>query len=135
MKGTSATTAQMMILMTIMTTKTPKRCRLTTHAMDLNPDIRRSLEAYITRRIQEIPDEIRQSFPRAGKIWKCECEPDFLYGYYVGKIEEGSLRYILKATRSHAGGYLDMFEIRGVIESHREEIHSAVKLAVGRPQQ
>jgi len=39
-----------------------------------------------------------------------------LYGYYVGKIEEGALRYLLKATRASAGGYVDTFDIRGVIE-------------------
>ncbi len=95
--------------------------------MSLDPAIRRSLDGYITRRIREIPDEINQSFPSASKIWKCKHESDFLYGYYVGKIEEGTLHYILKATRAHAGGYLDMFEIRGLIESHREEIVSAIK--------
>lgn len=98
--------------------------------MNLDPATRRSLDTYITRRIQEIPNEIRQSFPSADKIWKCQHELDFLYGYYIGKIEEGSLRYILKATRANAGGYLDMFEIRGAIELHREEIFSAVKTAV-----
>jgi hypothetical protein len=50
-----------------------------------------------------------------------------LYGYYVGKIEEGALRYLLKATRASAGGYVDTFDIRGVIEMHRDEILKALK--------
>ena len=95
--------------------------------MQLDSAMRRSLDEYVRRRILEIPDEMQQFFPGAGRIWKCQNEPDFLYGYYVGKIEEGSLRYLLKATRAPAGGYLDMFEIRGVIESHREEIISAIE--------
>lgn len=99
--------------------------------MYLDPAMRRSLEAYVTRRIREIPGNIRDSFPRAGVIWKCQSEVDFLYGYYVGKIEEGSLHYLLKATRASAGGYLDLFEIRGVVESHRKDILSAIQSVVG----
>ncbi len=95
--------------------------------VNLNSAVRRSLEAYVNRRIQEIPDEIRHSFPRASRIWKCDSERDFLYGYYVGRIEEGAMRYLSKATRAPAGGYLDMFEIREVIESHKEDITDAVK--------
>ncbi len=98
--------------------------------MQLDPATRRSLDSYVQRRILEIPGEVRQSFPSAGRIWKCGSEPDFLYGYYIGKIEEGSLRYLLKATRASGGGYLDMFEIRGVIESHRGEIRAAVDSAL-----
>ena len=97
--------------------------------MYLDPAIRRSLDTYVTRRIQEIPRDIRDSFPRVGVVWKCKSEIDFLYGYYVGKIEEGSLHYLLKATRASAGGYLDLFEIRGVIESHRKDIVSAITSA------
>jgi len=50
-----------------------------------------------------------------------------LYGYYVGKIEEGALRYLLKATRASAGGYVDTFDIRGVIEMRKDEILKALK--------
>ena len=50
-----------------------------------------------------------------------------MYGYYVGKIEEGALRYLLKATRASAGGYVDTFDIRGIIEIHRNELLVAVK--------
>jgi len=49
------------------------------------------LDNYIKRRIKEIPTEIEQTFPNIKKIWKCNDELDFLYGYYVGKIEEGSI--------------------------------------------
>ena len=85
--------------------------------------IRKSLDQYIQRRILEIPTEIKQ-------IWKCKDEADFLYGYYVGKIEEGSLHYLLKATRASAGGYVDTFEIRGIIETHKIDLQKAIKSAI-----
>jgi len=92
--------------------------------------IRKSLDQYIKRRIQEIPTEIKQTFPNIKKIWKCDDEVDFLYGYYVGKIEEGSLHYLLKATRASAGGYVDTFEIRGIIETHKKELKDTIKSAI-----
>lgn len=92
--------------------------------------IRKSLDLYIQRRIQEIPTEIKQTFPAIKQIWKCNDEVDFLYGYYVGKIEEGSLHYLLKATRASAGGYVDTFEIRGIIETHKIDLQKAIKLAI-----
>ena len=92
--------------------------------------IRKSLDQYIQRRILEIPTEIKQTFPGIKQIWKCENKMDFLYGYYVGKIEEGALHYLLKATRASAGGYVDTFEIRGIIETHKIELHDAIKLAI-----
>ena len=92
--------------------------------------IRRSLDQYIQRRIKEIPTEIKQTFPWVKQIWKCNDEIDFLYGYYVGKIEEGSLHYLLKATRASAGGYVDTFEIRGVIETHKKELREAIESAM-----
>lgn len=92
--------------------------------------IRKSLDQYIKNRILEIGSEIKQTFPNIKKIWKCENEIDFLYGYYVGKIEEGALHYLLKATRASAGGYVDSFEIRGIIEEHKNELHEAIKRSV-----
>jgi hypothetical protein len=92
--------------------------------------IRRSLDEYIKRRIQGIPTEINQTFPNIKKIWKCEDEVDFLYGYYVGKIEEGSLHYLLKATRASAGGYVDTFEIREIIETHKKELQKTIRSAI-----
>jgi len=92
--------------------------------------IRKSLDQYIKRRIKEVPTEIRQTFPNIKKIWKCDDEIDFLYGYYVGKIEEGSLHYLLKATRASAGGYVDTFEIRGVIEENKTELQNTIKMAL-----
>jgi len=92
--------------------------------------IRRSLDEYIKRRIKEIPTEIKQTFPNIKKIWKCEDEVDFLYGYYVGKIEEGSLHYLLKATRTSAGGYVDTFEIRGIIETHKKELQETIRFTI-----
>ena len=92
--------------------------------------IRKSLEEYVKRRIQEIPTEIKQTFPNIKQIWKCENEVDFLYGYYVGKIEEGALHYLLKATRASAGGYVDTFEIRGIIEIQKNELQNAIKSAI-----
>ena len=88
--------------------------------------IRKSLDEYIKRRIQEIPTEIKQTFPNIKQIWKCNNELDFLYGYYVGKIEEGALHYLLKATRASVGGYVDTFEIRGIIETHKKELLDSI---------
>ena len=47
-----------------------------------------------------------------------------------GKIEEATLHYLLKATRASAGGYVDTFEIRGIIEEHRDALHNAIKKAL-----
>jgi uncharacterized protein YdhG (YjbR/CyaY superfamily) len=90
----------------------------------------KSLNNYIKRRIQEIPTEIKQTFPNIKQIWKCNDESDFLYWYYVGKIEEGALHYLLKATRASAGGYVDTFEIRGIIEIHKQELQNTIKYAI-----
>ncbi len=92
--------------------------------------IRKSLDQYIKNRILEIESEIKQTFPNIKKIWKCENEIDFLYGYYIGKIEEGALHYLLKATRASAGGYVDSFEIRGIIEEHKNELIDTIKSAI-----
>jgi hypothetical protein len=92
--------------------------------------IRKSLDQYIKNRIREIPTEIKQTFPNIKQIWKCKDEVDFLYGYYVGKIEEGALHYLLKATRASAGGYVDTFEIRGIIEIHKINLQDTIKSAV-----
>jgi len=90
----------------------------------------KSLDNYIKRRIQEIPTEIKQTFPNIKQIWKCNDESDFLYGYYVGKIEEGAIHYLLKATRASAGGYVDTFEIRGIIETHKQELQNTIKSVI-----
>lgn len=82
----------------------------------------KSLEKYVAARIREIRMEPHRGVQR---IWRCDSERDFLYGYYVGKIEEGALRYLLKATRAQAGP-ADEFDIRGVIESHRDDILAAI---------
>ena len=85
------------------------------------------MDDYIKARIKEIPIEVSQTYPDVQKVWKCENQLDFLYGYYVGKIEEGALRYLLKATRASAGGYVDTFDIRGVIETHRNDLLETLK--------
>ncbi len=92
--------------------------------------IRRSLDQYIKNRIKEIPSEINQTFLKVQQVWKCQSEVDFLYGYYVGKIEEGALHYLVKATRSAAGAYADTFEIRGVIETHKKELKETISKAI-----
>jgi len=95
-----------------------------------NSKIRKSLDQYINRRIKEIPTEIKQTFPNIKQIWKCKDEEDFLYGYYVGKIEEGALHYLLKTTRASVGGYVDTFEIRGIIEIHKIQLQEAIRIAI-----
>ena len=88
--------------------------------------IRKSMEEYVKMRIRELPKDISESFIKTKQVWKCENEVDFLFGYYVGKIEEGTLHYLLKATRASAGGFVDSFEIRGILESHRSEIRKII---------
>ena len=95
--------------------------------MITNASILKSLDDYITRRILEIPFEIKETFFQPKKVWKCDNELDFLYGYYVGKIEEATLHYLLKSTRASAGGYVDTFEIRGIIEEHRDNLLETIK--------
>jgi len=94
-------------------------------------NIRRSLDEYIRRRIAEVPSETRQAHLNTSQVWKCQNEADFLYGYFVGRIEEGAMRYLLKATRASLGIYSDPFEIRAAIESHRKELYAAIKAALG----
>ena len=89
--------------------------------------IRKSLDEYIKSRLREIPLEVSRTFPDVNRVWKCESKLDFLYGYYVGKIEEGALRYLLKATRASVGGYVDTFDIRSVIEMHKNDILDALE--------
>lgn len=92
--------------------------------------IRKSLDNYVKHRLQEIPLEIKETFLKTKQIWKCQDEVDFLYGYYVGKLEEGSLHFLLKASRASAGGYVDVFEIRGIIETHRQELREIIEESV-----
>ena len=92
--------------------------------------IRKSLDNYVKHRLQEIPSEIKETFFKTTQIWKCENELDFLYGYYVGKLEEGALHYLLKASRASAGGFVDTFEIRGIIETHRQELRNLIEKAI-----
>ena len=92
--------------------------------------IRKSLDNYVQHRMQEIPLEIKETFLKTRQIWKCENEIDFLYGYYVGKLEEGALHFLLKASRASAGGYVDSFEIRGIIETHRKELRDLIEKSV-----
>jgi len=110
--------------------RTKNKEQLVTIELLQNSTIRKSLDLYIKNRIREIPTEIKQTFPNIKKIWKCNDELDFLYGYYVGKIEEGSLHYLLKATRASAGGYVDTFEIRGIIETRKKELQDTIKSAI-----
>ena len=77
-----------------------------------------------------MPTEIKQTFTNIKQIWKCNDEADFLYGYYVGKIEEGSLHYLIKATRASAGSYVDTFDIRGIIETRKKELQDTIKTAI-----
>ena len=89
--------------------------------------IRKSIDNYVKQRLKEIPTEINQTFLKIEQIWKCQNKIDFLYGYYVGKLEEGSLHFLLKASRASSGGYVDSFEIRGIIESHRQELRGIIE--------
>jgi len=90
-----------------------------------NSSIRKSVEEYVKLRIREIPLELENSFFKIKQIWKCENEIDFLYGYYVGKLEEGAIHYLLKAKRSSIDDF-DSFEIRGIIETYRKQLYDII---------
>ncbi|GBF24503.1 hypothetical protein MnTg01_00842 [archaeon MnTg01] len=90
-----------------------------------NSSIRKSVEEYVKLRLREIPLELENSFFKIKQIWKCENEIDFLYGYYVGKLEEGSIHYLLKAKRSSIDDF-DSFEIRGIIETYRKQLYDII---------
>ncbi len=90
-----------------------------------NSSIRKSVEEYIKLRLREIPLELENSFFKIKQIWKCENEIDFLYGYYVGKLEEGAIHYLLKAKRSSTDDF-DSFEIRGIIETYRKQLYDMI---------
>jgi len=100
---------------------------ITNYELLRDSSIRKSVDQYVKRRILDIPSEIRQTFPNVQKIWKCDSEIDFLYGYYVGKIEEGTMNYLLKATRGSRGGLIDLFEIRGVIETYQKQLRDSIQ--------
>ena len=90
-----------------------------------NSSIRKSVEEYVKLRLREIPLELENSFLKTKQIWKCENEIDFLYGYYVGKLEEGAIHYLLKAKRSSTDDF-DSFEIRGIIETYRKQLYDII---------
>ncbi len=90
-----------------------------------NSSIRKSVEEYVKLRLREIPLELENSFFKTKQIWKCENEIDFLYGYYVGKLEEGAIHYLLKAKRSSTDDF-DSFEIRGIIETYRKQFYDII---------
>ena len=92
--------------------------------------LRKSVELYVQNRIRDIPAEILQSPPNARKVWKCDSELDFLYGYYVGRIEEGSMHYLSRAARASAGGFVDALEMREIVETFRIPLLSAIKKAL-----
>ena len=90
-----------------------------------NSSIRKSVEEYVKLRLREIPLELENSIFKIKQIWKCENEIDFLYGYYVGKLEEGAIHYLLKAKRSSTDDF-DSFEIRGIIETYRKQLYDII---------
>jgi hypothetical protein len=90
-----------------------------------NSSIRKSVEEYVQLRLREISLELENSFFKTKQIWKCENEIDFLYGYYVGKLEEGAIHYLLKAKRSSTDDF-DSFEIRGIIETYRKQLYDII---------
>jgi hypothetical protein len=90
--------------------------------------IRKSLDQYIKRRIKEIPTEIEQTFPNIKKKFgNVMMRWIFCMVTMLEKIEEGSLHYLLKATRASAGGYVDTFEIRGIIEENKTELQDTIR--------
>ncbi len=93
--------------------------------MHTNSSIRKSVEEYVKLTLREIPLELENSFFKTKQIWKCENEIDFLYGYYVGKLEEGAIHYLLKAKRSSTDDF-DSFEIRGIIETYRKQLYDII---------
>jgi hypothetical protein len=79
------------------------------------------------KRIRNISSEI-QTFPNVKQIWKYNDQIDFLYGY-LGKIEEDTIHYLLKASRTTLDGF-DMFEIKRIIETYQEDLRNSINQAL-----
>lgn len=85
-------------------------------------NIRKSVEEYVKGRIKELHSELKLMNPRIKQVWRFENEIDFLYGYYVGKIEEATIHYLLKARRSSTNVFDDAAEVKEIVETHHKEI-------------
>ena len=88
--------------------------------------VRKSIDEYVKRRIKELPSELKIVNPRIQQVWKFENKIDFLYGYYVGKLEEATIHYLTKSRRASSSVFDDTAEIKEVIEIHRQEIHEII---------
>ena len=92
--------------------------------------IRKSVNEYVKRRLKDLPDEIAIFYPQVKKIWKCENVFDFLYGYCIGNLEVGTMRYLLKFTRASPSTIEETLEIREIIETHRKELQETIRKAI-----
>ena len=86
----------------------------------LYSSIRKSLEEYVKLRIRDISSEIHQTFLNIKQIWRCGNTVDFLYGYYVVKIEEGTT-LSFQTTRASARSLLMFLKLRKPLK-HTEQI-------------
>jgi len=93
-------------------------------------NIRKSVEEYVKRRLKELPSELKMMNPQIQQTWKFENELDFLYGYYVGKLEEATIHYLLKARRASSSVFDDTAEVKEVIEIHRQEIKEIISKCI-----
>jgi len=51
-------------------------------------------------------------------------------GIMLEKLKKDHYTYLLKATRASAGGYVDTFEIRGIIEENKVQLQDTIKNAL-----
>jgi len=98
--------------------------------MITDSSIRKSVDEYVKRRLKTLPDEIAILYPQVKKIWKCDNVFDFLYGYCVGNLEAGTMRYLLKFRRASPSTIEETLEIREMIEIHRKELQETIRKAI-----
>lgn len=98
--------------------------------MITDSSIRKSVDEYVKRRLKTLPDEIAIFYPQVKKIWKCDNVFDFLYGYCVGNLEVGTMRYLLKFRRASPSTTEETLEIREMIETHRKELQETIRKAI-----
>jgi len=46
------------------------------------------------------------------------------------RLRKGTLHYLLKVTRASVGGFTDVFEIRGILETYRTDLKNSIEKAI-----
>jgi hypothetical protein len=78
----------------------------------------------------------RHSFWNSPNFSKCQTNLEmwkssrFSLWVLCRKDEDSTLHYLLKATRASVGGFVDIFEIRGIIETYRIDLKNSIEKAL-----